>query len=640
MGAQSYVSGLYTNLRRIAADASLDGLIVLAVYLVLFLITEYRFFAAPELNVGFIFAAAFIVIVVMYAFRVYDRLWARSSGHNVTIIINAVAVATVFVLIMGTLIRPRLMSIGVILVASVFVLTGVVAVRYRSRLISGGMLRLQYYFRPSTRPTEKKTRLLIVGAGESGQSLALRIKHGPLSQHYDIVGFIDDDNHKKGMILEGVIIRGGHEMIPEVVSQHSVDLIAVAIHNISGAAFRNILTECEKTEARIKVVPDVINDLLTRSTAAPLRDVQPEDLLGRSIISRHEAVDLSPVLRKRILVTGAAGSIGSELCRQIVEFEPECVVMLDNNESGLFDLALDLRARHPHLRLITALGDITQRDNLRAIMARHKPQIVFHAAAYKHVPMLQDYPTEAVRVNIIGTRNVAELACEFAVERFVLISTDKAVNPSSVMGATKRVCELMLHALAYKKCSPTIFTAVRFGNVLGSRGSVVPIFTRQIDKGGPVTVTHPEMTRYFMSIPEAANLIIHAAAITAGDDIYILQMGETVRILDLAERLIRMRGLRPHHDIPIDFSGVRAGEKMHEELYTLHDKPTTTTHPGIIKLNTWSRDFDPAGFWRKLDTLPSVMSEMTNETDLMTRIKDVIADRNALPTADTRDHPA
>ncbi|MCS7070794.1 MAG: polysaccharide biosynthesis protein, partial [Anaerolinea sp.] len=564
MDLRSYLSTVYMNSRRVAADISLDVLIVLAVYIALSLITDYRFFAAPELNIAFIFIIALIFIVVLYAFKVYDRLWALSSGHNVVIIINAVAVATVLAIGLGAAVRPRLMSVGFILLASALVLTGFVAVRYRSRLISGGIARLRYYFNPSHRAQFQKARLLIIGAGESGRSLALRIKHGPLSEHYAIVGFIDDDPHKQGRILEGVRVHGGREQIAAVASAYNVDLIAFAIHNISGPDLRAIMTECEKTQARIKVVPDVVNDLLAHTTGAPLRDVQPEDLLGRSVIARHEAVDLSPVLHKRILVTGAAGSIGSELCRQLIDFEPEALVMLDNNESGLFDLTLDLNARCPHLKLIPVLADITNLDNMRTTLAAHRPQIIFHAAAYKHVPMLQNHPTEAVRVNVCGTRNLAELACEFQVERFVLISTDKAVNPSSIMGATKRVCELMLHALSLQSPRTTIFTAVRFGNVLGSRGSVVPIFTRQIERGGPVTVTHPEMTRYFMSIPEAANLIIHAAAITTGDDIYILQMGETVRILDLAERLIRLRGLRPYIDIPIVFSGMRAGEKLHE----------------------------------------------------------------------------
>lgn len=640
MDLRSYLSIMYANTRRVAADVSLDVLIVLAVYIVLFLITDYRFFSVPELNVAFIFVASFVLIGVMYAFRVYDRLWALSSGHNVTIIINAVAVATVVIISLGVAARPRLMSVGFILLADALVLTGFVAVRYRSRLISGGVARLRYYLNPSARVQTQKARLLIIGAGESGHSLAQRIRYGPLSEHYQIVGFIDDDPHKQGRILEGVRIHGGRERIAEVVSAYNVDLIAFAIHNISGPDFRAIIAECEKTQARIKVVPDVVNDLLTRTTSAPLRDVQPEDLLGRSVIARHEAVDLSPVLHKRILVTGAAGSIGSELCRQLVDFEPQTLILLDNNESGLFDLALDLSARCPHIQLIPVLADITCHENIRAVLAAHRPQIVFHAAAYKHVPMLQSHPTEAVRVNVLGTRNLAELAREFHVERFVLISTDKAVNPSSIMGATKRACELMLHALSLQSPRTTIFTAVRFGNVLGSRGSVVPIFTRQIERGGPVTVTHPEMTRYFMSIPEAANLIIHAAAITTGDDIYILQMGETVRILDLAERLIRLRGLRPYHDIPIVFSGMRPGEKLHEELYTLHDKPTTTVHPGIIRLNTWSRDFDPALFWRKLDALPAAMSAEIDAGDLLEQIREIIAGVKLDPVPDVRDHSA
>jgi FlaA1/EpsC-like NDP-sugar epimerase len=263
----------------------------------------------------------------------------------------------------------------------------------------------------------------------------------------------------------------------------------------------------------------------------PLRDVQPEDLLGRSVVTRHKEVDMTPVTGKIILITGAAGSIGSELSRQMMTYAPVKIILVDNNESGLHDLGVELHGQHPQVDLVTALVDIASLELVKALFKKYQPQIVFHAAAYKHVPMLEQYPQEALRVNINGTMNLAEAALNSEVERFVLVSTDKAVKPSSIMGASKRVGEMLLHALALEPDCKTRFAAVRFGNVLGSRGSVIPTFNRQIDSGGPVTVTHPDMTRYFMSIPEAVNLIIHAACMTNGDEIFVLKMGEVVRIV-------------------------------------------------------------------------------------------------------------
>ena len=488
-----------------------------------------------------------------------------------------------------------------VLLANGLALVGFVATRYRSRLLSGGIRRWRYMVRSSQ---EKVTTVLIIGAGEAGQSLALRFRqhHWSSDTVHKVVGFIDDDPDKQGMYIEGCRVLGTRQNIERIAEDRGVELIIVAVHNISGADFRDILTHCEQTKAMIKVVPDVFNLMSSRKGVAFLRDVQAEDLLGRGVIGRHEDVDLSPVTDKVILVTGAAGSIGSELSRQMMGYQPTKAILLDNNESGLFDLEMELRAAFPHVELIPALVDITHQAALQAVFDAYCPQVVFHAAAYKHVPMLEHYPHEAVRVNIGGTRNVARLAHACGVERFVLISTDKAVNPSSVMGASKRACELLLHALSAQG-SETLFTSVRFGNVLGSRGSVVPLFNRQIDRGGPVTVTDRAMTRYFMSIPEAVNLIIHAASLTQGDDIYVLQMGEVVKIVELAERMIRLRGLRPYEDIQIEFSGIRPGEKLHEKLFYGDEFPQATIHPSIVQLNTWDAQFEAQQYLGALNQL-------------------------------------
>ncbi|MCC6804278.1 MAG: polysaccharide biosynthesis protein, partial [Anaerolineae bacterium] len=311
----------------------------------------------------------------------------------------------------------------------------------------------------------------------------------------------------------------------------------------------------------------------------------------------------------------------------VTAYSPTKLVLLDNNESGLHDLVIEISTRHPDLNLVPALIDIKNPTLLRSLFIEHRPQVVFHAAAYKHVPMLERYPQQALEVNIRGTINVAELALTYGVERFVLISTDKAVKPSSVMGASKRVCELMLHALSQSHASDTRFTSVRFGNVLGSRGSVVPTFDRQIDEGGPVTVTHEDMTRYFMSIPEAVNLILHAVCLTEGDDIYVLQMGEVVRIVELAERMIRMRGLRPYRDIDIKFTGMRPGEKMHEELFNEIEKPAVTSHPYIFKIEGWDPEFDVLLFMERL----SKLSEGLSSKEVLSLLHDAIESKYISP---------
>jgi FlaA1/EpsC-like NDP-sugar epimerase len=515
------------------------------------------------------------------------------------------------VLWIDLLLQPRPLPLSVILLGNVLALMGFISIRYRSRLISGMSWRWKAVWRGQF--PKPQTTVLVVGAGEAGQSLVWRLKHRSPNQSYAVVGFVDDDASKQGLYIEGCRVLGVHTQIPRLVELHNVDLIIVAIHNISGHKFREILTYCEVTNARIKIVPDLFQLMNGNNPASILRDVQPEDLIGRSPITHHEALDKTPLVGKIIMVTGAAGSIGSELSRQISFYNPAKVILLDNNESGLHDLLIELNAEFPQGQFVPVLADIGVKDALCPAMELHRPEVIFHAAAYKHVPLLESHPREAVRVNVRGLRNIAELAGENGAERFVFISTDKAVNPSSVMGASKRIGELYLHSLSQQRKYSTLFASVRFGNVLGSRGSVVPIFNHQIDSGGPVTVTHPDMTRYFMSISEAANLVIQAACLTRGDDIYLLRMGEVVRIVELAERMIRMRGLRPYVDIEIRFTGIRPGEKMHEELYDANEIPEETVHPHIIELKNGRNHTDPSSFLEKLDGL---INETLNGNEL------------------------
>jgi FlaA1/EpsC-like NDP-sugar epimerase len=608
--------------KRVVKYALVDILVVLAAYAGA--ISAWALETTPDYlsSLRVTIVVAFAMVAMLYTFGVYQRIWSRTSGHGIMVIINAVLAATSIIIPFVLISQQNPLPVPIILLGNLLCLIGFVAIRYRSRLASSFLWRWKAVIRREF--PKQHTRVLIIGAGESGQALAWRLKHRFNDRAYEIVGFIDDDPEMQNMYVEGCRIIGTRKDILHIADTRNIDLIVVAIHNISGPDFREILTVCESTKALIKVVPDLQELVNAKQTTALLRDVQAEDLIGRSMVTRHEAVDLTPVTNKVILITGAAGSIGSELSRQIMLYAPTKAILMDNNESGLHDLITELRSKHPEIDLVPALVDITIRSAVRTVFEKHHPQIVFHAAAYKHVPMLEYYPREALRVNIGGTRNLAELARDFNVERFVLISTDKAVNPSNIMGATKRVCELMLHALSQQANCHTLFASVRFGNVLGSRGSVVPTFNHQIDSGGPVTVTHQDMTRYFMSIPEAVNLIIHAACLTNGNDIYVLRMGEVVRIVELAERMIRLRGLRPYKDIEIKFTGIRPGEKMHEELFHETEKPDETTHPNILKVDTWSERTVSAEFWENLDQLVHDLPE--HQTNIIGKLFQLICD--------------
>lgn len=605
-------------------------LVDVAVVVVAYLITIVSFAVYGNIDYTasflFVFVIALINVLTLNAYGVYKRIWSRTSGHGVTVIFNAVFASTVVVVLVVVFVEQRPLPIRFVLFGNLLCLFGFVSVRYRSRLATSFLWRWRAAFRGELPNRETRTRVLIIGAGESGQSLALRLLRrfgSGTGVKHDVVGFIDDDPEKQNMFVEGCRVLGSRYEIGRIAEELKIDLIVIAIHNIRGHDFREILTLCEQTTAMIKIVPDV--QALMSANASPelLRDVEAEDLLGRTMVTRHEDVDLSPVINKVILITGAAGSIGSELSLQIMLYKPRKVLLLDNNESGLHDLMTDLRTKYPEIELIPILADITLCSSIEAVFEHHAPQLVFHAAAYKHVPMLEYYPQEAIRVNIGGTRNVATVAQRYEVERFVLISSDKAVNPSNVMGASKRACELLIHALAQSPTNRTLFASVRFGNVLGSRGSVVPTFNQQIENGGPVTVTDRTMTRYFMSIPEAVNLIIHAACLTTGSDIYVLQMGEVVRIVDLAERMIRLRGLRPYKDIEIKFTGARPGEKLHEELFRSDEEPVETIHPSIMQVNIWNKQFDWKAYSEKLEKLERLVPE--NEQDTLEILLQVIA---------------
>ncbi len=425
-------------------------------------------------------------------------------------------------------------------------------------------------------------RVLIVGAGAAGQMIAREIAEN-LSLGMEQVGFIDDDPAKIGTRMHGVKVLGGHNQITDVCAKYDVNEIIIAIPSASASVVRHIVEHCREVSAAFRILPGIGDLIDGKVSVRALRNVDLEDLLGRDPVALDAGLLERHITGRTVMVTGAAGSIGSELCRQIARRSPGRLILFEIAESPLFDFEMEMREKFPAVGLVPVIGDVRDRGRVEEIVRAHRPAIIFHAAAYKHVPMMEIHPVEAVKTNVLGTRIVAEAAAKFGVGRFVLVSTDKAVRPTNVMGATKRLAEMVIHNIATRE-GPTVFVAVRFGNVLGSVGSVIPIFRRQLATTGKLTVTHAEASRYFMLIPEAAGLILQAGSMGEGGEVFVLDMGEPVKIVDLAKNLIRLSGKELGVDAEIVFTGLRPGEKLHEELIVEGEDVSGTTHPKVMKL--------------------------------------------------------
>ena len=447
-------------------------------------------------------------------------------------------------------------------------------------LILAGMrmaIRL-YYEEFRTVESGRLKRFLIVGAGNAGEALLREIHRMSIAQ-YEVVGFIDDDPVKQGISIHGITVLGTVEQLPNVCEEHNIDEIAIALPSATRHELRRVVQVCEGTKVRFRTVPSITDIASGRLRVSQIRDVDINDLLGREAIQLDLNLIEDYLRNKVILVTGAGGSIGSEMCRQVCNFEPKELLLVEQAENPLFDIDRELHSRFPNIPVRAIICDITDRIRVEQIFERYRPEVVIHAAAHKHVPLMETNPGESIKNNIIGTRVAADAADKYNSASFVMISTDKAVNPTSLMGSSKRIAEMYIQSLG--KTSKTHFVTVRFGNVLGSNGSVVPIFNKQIAQGGPVTVTHPDMKRYFMTIPEASQLVLQAAAMGKGGEIFVLDMGEPVKIVDLARELITLSGFRPGEDIEITFTGSRPGEKLFEELSIRGENMLPTRHPKI-----------------------------------------------------------
>ncbi len=454
-------------------------------------------------------------------------------------------------------------------------------------VLSGLRMLVRLYheeFFSETRGTAR--RYLIIGAGNAGEALLREMLRRKDAQ-YDVVGFIDDDPAKFGVNIHGVPVLGNVSQLPEICQKQNIDELAIAIPTATRKELRRVVQVCQGTKLRFSTVPSLTDIASGKLRVSQIRDVDINDLLGRDVVQLDLAQIEAFLKDKVIFVTGAGGSIGSEMCRQVCAFGPKLLLLGEQAENPLFFIERELRKQHPDVPIEAIICDIVDRTRVDQLFDRYRPDVVIHAAAHKHVPLMEGNPGEAIKNNVIGTRNIADAADCVGSQHFVMISTDKAVNPTSIMGSSKRIAEMYIQDL--NNTSRTHFVTVRFGNVLGSNGSVVPIFKQQIAAGGPVTVTHPEMTRYFMTIPEASQLVLQAATMGQGGEIFLLDMGEPVKIVDLARELITLSGFRPGEDIEIEFSGLRPGEKLFEELSIEGEDMLPTNHPKIAIWKTISK---------------------------------------------------
>lgn len=596
---------------RIAFLIVLDALLVnVASILTLLMLEDFNW--AQMMNqeymgviINYSIISTVVTILIFIPFKLYNSLWLYASVDELMHIVLAGALVSLIKFIFNRIKGFDYFPVSYPLISGILLIAFVGVSRIGYRIIRS-KIRLEV--------PNSQARTLLIGGGNAGATVLREFQTSVQSTNH-VVCIVDDDFSKRGSYLRGVKIVGNRNDIQAIVEKYRIEEIVLAIPTASAKDKRNILEICQKTNCKLKTLPGIFQLANGEVSLEKMRDVDVLDLLGRDSVN----VDLTGISAyikgKTVLVTGGGGSIGSELCRQIAKYEPARLIIFDIYENNAYDIQQELLRGHPDLNLTTLIGSVRDRDRVEMVFSEYHPDLVFHAAAHKHVPLMENSPNEAVKNNVFGTLNVAEMADRFHAEKFVLISTDKAVNPTNIMGATKRICEMIVQTMSAK--SETVFVAVRFGNVLGSNGSVIPLFKKQIAEGGPVTVTHKDIIRFFMTIPEAVSLVLQAGALAKEGEIFVLDMGEPVRIDDLARNMIRLSGFEPDVDIEIKYTGLRPGEKLYEEML-MKEEGLRTTENELIHIGK-PLDIDDASFYRQLEALHKACEENSPE------IKDIVA---------------
>ena len=559
-----------TNILMIIADI----LIIVLSYLISEVFLYDAFDVAQISTMRLINTIIFAIIiyeVFLNLFEVYKNITIYESSKEYFSYALACIVSANVISLLSILLNLEIVTPKENLLAGIF--AAILIIFYRV------VIKFMLTNKVTIRPERERKNLLIIGGGEAGTEVVKNIKANLITS-YDIIGIIDDNPKKKRCKINGVKILGDRNDIVKICKERNIDIIFFAISNISNKDRKEIIAICQETGVKVRILPGIQDFITDKNIMQNLRDVEIEDILGRDPIVLDNDNIGALIKDKTILITGAGGSIGSELCRQVAKYEPKEMIILDIYENNLYDIELELKANYNNIKIIPIIASIRDKKKMDNVFKIYKPYVVFHAAAHKHVPLMEGSPLEAIKNNVFGTYNVVNCCDKYNVKRCVLISTDKAVNPTNIMGATKRMCEMIIQAK--DKESKTEYVAVRFGNVLGSNGSVVPLFKKQIAKGGPVTVTHKDITRFFMTIPEAVQLVLQATTYAKGGEIFVLDMGEPVKIYDLAVSLIKLSGFQPDIDIPIKITGLRPGEKLYEEILMSEEGLKSTEHSKIF----------------------------------------------------------
>lgn len=600
----------------------LDILVIIFSYFISESIINNSFDIANKLNPTFLYTVGLALIIyigLFQIFKTYKNITRYENGNDYLVYVLACLIGYIIISVLKLVFNINIANSRVNMVAALIIVTTVIGYRVTLRLIL-----TEWPYKSTNKENEdNRKNVLIIGAGEAAR-IVIRTLKTTMRDMYHIVGLIDDNVNKINYVISGNKIIGTRQDIPKICKEKNVELILFTISNISNKDRKDILSICQETNCKVRILPGTKDIIKNKNLMDSFRDVEIEDLLGRDTVKLDNRNIKGLIENNAILVTGGGGSIGSELCRQIINYNPKKLIIVDIYENNLYDIEQELKAKYPNTEICAIVASVRDKKRLEEIFAVYKPYLVFHAAAHKHVPLMETSPLEAIKNNVFGTLNTVNCADKYNVKKFILISTDKAVNPTNIMGATKRLCEMIIQAKNQE--SNTEYVAVRFGNVLGSNGSVVPLFKKQIAKGGPVTVTDKEITRFFMTIPEAVSLVLQAMTFAKGGEIFVLDMGEPVKIYDMAVNLIKLSGYEPNVDIPIEITGLRPGEKLYEEILMNEEGLQETKHDKIHIAKPM--DINIEMITKKLSKLQFLLENSDNENKK--EIKEII--KEVVPT--------